>query len=752
MIRSLLVRASLALALVLGAHGLSVLSSGHLFAAPMAAAQSTGATTWAVVGDYGSGDANAAAVGNLVKGWSPIYIVTNGDGYRVEAGGSGDTKYDYSTGAFYCQFMAGISTTGTKCPPPGPSGNNRFYAALGNHDYTDAGTSNNLPTTYTNYFSLPGPGAVSNGNSGNERYYDVVQGPIHFYIINSNNGAGQEPDGTSSTSVQATWLKNRLAASSLAWKIVVFHHPPYSSGSQGSNAWMQWPFAQWGANVVISGHDHDYERILRDGIVYFVNGTGGATESTYNCGTLVTGSQVCLDKVFGAQRVTASSTSLTFDFITTAGVLRDTYTLTKSTATSTPATTPSKTPTAAPSASPVTGCSLPGQRCWSAFLPIIHSATPVTGCSLLGQPGSGPYCWGIIGSDSNKNGSEYGIGVRYKLFSLHWREFAPSEGNIDASYVSRKQTELAQLRQAGLRPILSLGVHDAPGWIHTNYANSYYVDQYGDVYTDGLDCGDANLLFNPTLRARAATYIQNVFATFGTDFAAVRLGAGRYGELTYPPASFGGKSNLYWNYDANALARSPTGAWHPGDASPSGQAKTFLRWHLDALTEFQNWQITLLRQKNYQGPLMILYPSWGIRPGDFDKAVATNLNGSSSAESNGEIQRGFDYQSQIAAITDPKVIVTGTWMDASASNDAGTDQRYWSPIHYLAYLAHSHPLNLSVFGENTGQGKRSAMDLSALQMKRYNLIGMMWYNETQLFSGTYATLTDYQQVIAANAN
>src|SRR5450759_649610 len=315
-----------------------------------AAAQSTGATTWAVLGDYGSGDANAAAVGNLVKGWSPIYIVTNGDGYRVEAGGSGDTKYDYSTGAFYCQFMAGISTTGTKCPPPGPSGNNRFYAALGEHDYTDAGTSNNLPTTYTNYFSLPGPGAVSNGNSGNERYYDVVQGPIHFYIINSNNGAGQEPDGTSSTSVQATWLKNRLAASSSPWKIVVFHHPPYSSGSQGSNAWMQWPFAQWGANVVISGHDHDYERILRDGIVYFVNGTGGATESTYNCGTLVTGSQVCLDKVFGAQRVTASSTSLTFDFITTAGVLRDTYTLTKSTATSTPAATPTPTRTPLPTA------------------------------------------------------------------------------------------------------------------------------------------------------------------------------------------------------------------------------------------------------------------------------------------------------------------------------------------------------------------------------------------------------------------
>ena len=240
-----------------------------------------------------------------------------------------------------------------------------------------------------------------------------------------------------------------------------------------------------------------------------------------------------------------------------------------------------------------------------------------------------------------------------------------------------------------------------------------------------------------------------MFATFGTNFAAVRLGGCRYGELTYPPASFGGKSNLYWNYDANALAQSPTPNWHPGDSSPSGQAKTFLRWHLDVLTQFQNWQISLLRQNNYQGPLMVLYPSWGIRPGDFDKAVATNLNGSSSAEVNGEIQRGFDFQSQIAAITDPKVIVTSTWMDADASRDTGTDQRYWSPVHYLAYLAHAHSLHLSAFGENTGHGQRAAMDLSASQMKKYGLTGMMWYKESEIFSGSYAGLTDYQQVIAA---
>ena len=317
---------------------------------------------------------------------------------------------------------------------------------------------------------------------------------------------------------------------------------------------------------------------------------------------------------------------------------------------------------------------------------------------------------------------------------------------MDANYVSRKLTELAQLRQAGFSPILSLGVHDAPAWLHTAYPNSYYVNQFGQNYTDGLDCGDANLIFNPALRALAAQYVRDVFSRFGGDFAAVRLGGGRYGELSYPPATFGGRSNLYWNYDANALAQSPAPAWHPGDASPAGQAQTFLRWHLDALTEFQNWQITLLRQ-SYAGPLMMLYPSWGIRPGDFEKAVATNLNGSSSAEINGEIQRGFDFKSQIAAITDAKVIVTTTWLDADPSADNGTDQRYWSPVHYLSSLAQAHPLHLSVFGENTGQGQRALMDRAAAQMKRYSLTGMLWYNETELFSSGYATLEDYRQVI-----
>ncbi len=197
---------------------------------------------------------------------------------------------------------------------------NAFFPSLGNHDYTDAppGVDN-----YLTYFNLPGETFAN--SSGNERYYDFVQGPIHFFVLNSNR---QEPDGTSSTSAQARWLKSRLAASTSTWSIVYDHHPPYSSDDfHGSTPYMQWPFAEWGADAVVSGHAHVYERIMRDGIVYFVNGLGGSAR--YGFVTPVEGSVVRHYETRGAQKVTVTDTSLTFDFYDVRGVLVDSYRLPK---------------------------------------------------------------------------------------------------------------------------------------------------------------------------------------------------------------------------------------------------------------------------------------------------------------------------------------------------------------------------------------------------------------------------------------
>jgi hypothetical protein len=370
-----------------------------------------------------------------------------------------------------------------------------------------------------------------------------------------------------------------------------------------------------------------------------------------------------------------------------------------------------------------------------------------------GQDGArAGYCWALIGSDRSHLAEEYAAGVRAKLFSLNWREYMPAEGVVDPNYVTRKRTELTELRQAGFAVILSLGYHDAPGWLHANYPNSRYINQYGVAYSGNglMDSGDANLVFNPALRALVAGYMRRVFADLGTDFVAVRLGGGRYGELTYPPAIYAGLGNSYWAFDANALAQSPVPAWRPGQPSPNGEARAFVNWYHGALVNYQNWQISTLRA-SYDGPITMLYPSWGIRPTQIDAAVAVNLNGSTSAELNGEIQRGYDFARQVAAIGDPEVIVTTTWLDADASRDGGNDSRYWSPVKYLATLAARHPLRLAVFGENTGHGSRAVMELSAAQAERYGLLGMAWYREEELYSGQYASLGDYRQVIARTA-
>ncbi len=277
--------------------------------------QGSSVTTFAVIGDYGMDDSHERAVAAMVASWRPAFVIATGDDYYAHAGGKGSTRYDESTGAYYAAWLRDITTTGHRAPT-GLAAVNAFFPALGNHDYSDATPS---PRTYLRYFTLPGEGFHS--TSGNERYYDFVEGPVHFFVLNSNR---VEPSGTSATSVQARWLKAALAASTSPWNVVYDHHPPYSSDSKhGSSTYMRWPFAAWGADVVISGHAHVYERVVRGGIVYFVNGLGGAPRYAFT--TPVRGSKVRYRANWGAQLATATSSTLDFEFRSVGGRNVDRY-------------------------------------------------------------------------------------------------------------------------------------------------------------------------------------------------------------------------------------------------------------------------------------------------------------------------------------------------------------------------------------------------------------------------------------------
>ncbi len=291
---------------------------------------------FAVIGDFGADTSALQDVAAMIQAENVDQIVTVGDNrYSANA-------FDTVIGQYFCSFLAGISG-GNHCPT-GDSPVNGFFPALGNHDYNDGGGINQ----YLSYFDLPGPGVASSQTSGNERYYDVISGPVHFFILDSEAAR----NSSSELAAQRAWLQAQVAASAAPWQVVVMHHPPYTSpSSHSSNSALQWPYREWGVDAVLAGHNHFYERIFREGIVYFVNGLGG--RSIYSINGVLEGSQVRYNGDYGAMIVDGDALSLRFRFLSRIGVVIDDYTLTQAAPTTPTATsTTTRSPTPSPTRSP----------------------------------------------------------------------------------------------------------------------------------------------------------------------------------------------------------------------------------------------------------------------------------------------------------------------------------------------------------------------------------------------------------------
>jgi hypothetical protein len=71
----------------------------------------------------------------------------------------------------------------------------------------------------------------------------------------------REPDGATVSSPQALWLKQGLASARSTWKLVFAHHAPYTPHAVEDTRRMRWPFKNWGADAVLSGFYHVYERL-----------------------------------------------------------------------------------------------------------------------------------------------------------------------------------------------------------------------------------------------------------------------------------------------------------------------------------------------------------------------------------------------------------------------------------------------------------------------------------------------------------
>jgi len=256
------------------------------------------AVQFAVIGDYGKAAYHLPEVAALVNGWAPDFIITLGDN-NYENGEA--ATIDENIGQFFHQYIGNYS---------GGYGSgalsNRFFPALGNHDWRAADAQ-----PYLDYFTLP----------GNERYYDFVQGPLHFFVIDSDPN---EPDGITKDSAQALWLKEKLQASTSAWKIVYLHHTIYTSGLRAPNQELRWPFKAWGADLVLTGHDHFYERMVINDFAYIINGLGGKSLNSF--GPKIPGSLVRYNADYGAVLAQASETHLNFKFINSSGQIIDSFT------------------------------------------------------------------------------------------------------------------------------------------------------------------------------------------------------------------------------------------------------------------------------------------------------------------------------------------------------------------------------------------------------------------------------------------
>jgi tartrate-resistant acid phosphatase type 5 len=340
-----------------GASACSADPSGFPVRKP--ATPAPGGLRFAVIGDFGSGSAREAAVASLVKSWNPDFIVAVGD----DRYGAGD--YDAAVGQFYCDYLKDAGT-GAYCSG-GTSAVNRFFPALGNHDYSDGRGL----VEYLSYFTLPGAGVPAGSRTGQERYYDFIQGPVHFFVVDSMGAIVSRAD----MAAQKKWLKAGLAASLTPWQLVLLHHAPYSSGTHGSTAAMQWPYQAWGADAVLAGHDHTYERLQIGEIPYFVNGLGGM--SRYSFKKPVAGSQVRYDADYGAMLVTASDTDVTYEFSSRTGKVIDSYRQSRPT----PIATTTSTSTATPSAT-----SAPTRRHAGSATPIPEAAPNVTPTARLIPP------------------------------------------------------------------------------------------------------------------------------------------------------------------------------------------------------------------------------------------------------------------------------------------------------------------------------------------------------------------------------
>jgi 3',5'-cyclic AMP phosphodiesterase CpdA len=189
------------------------------------------------VGDFGVGGETQRSLGAAIRRFES----RNPSDFLLTLG---DNDYTESPTAFQGNWAESFGWT--------EAAGVRVAGVLGNHDvHVDGGRYE--------FGALGMPG----------RYYRRAVGSVELFLLDSN----------SVDSVQTGWLRRALARSRARWRIAVLHHPPYTCGGYGSETRVvaRWVplFERYRVQLVLSGHDHNYQRFApRRGTRYVVHGGG----------------------------------------------------------------------------------------------------------------------------------------------------------------------------------------------------------------------------------------------------------------------------------------------------------------------------------------------------------------------------------------------------------------------------------------------------------------------------------------------
>ena len=339
-------------------------------------------------------------------------------------------------------------------------------------------------------------------------------------------------------------------------------------------------------------------------------------------------------------------------------------------------------------------------------------------------PRPAPLHVGMLEATSPYYSVERSSGFDVVTINAGWSDAEPQPGVFDQGYLASLVTQIKTARAAGFEVDIDPGIQYAPAWAFDLPGGARFVDQYGDVFSGPADSGNQipNGVTDPAVRSAIGTYL----ATLGHSIpagllTAVRGGGGPTGELRYPDASYAGRTDCYWAYDASTQARTPTPGWVPGTGS-AAQAISFLNSYNTNLAGYGAWLDGALHT-DFATTVLVMLPGWGQRPG-----VAAAEERSLLTIPYDEFNMGLDWPAELAALPDRSTSVAyTTYLDAPSADPSTSDE---DPADYLASVAGGYGMALG--GENTGNGAASALALSLARTRALHYVIFNWMDQGQV--------------------